>query len=374
MYFTKPARAPRAHHPIRRVALVLSLAWVGCATQSPSQSAAPPAPTAAVQPPLCPPASAPSRELASKPGYVQLTVYVTDPSDKPVAGLKQSDFTASASNKQLPIEFFHDNQNGVPLSLALALDTSGSMLDKLGIADPSNVEDLWNGLAALMVLLNECDEVAALQFGGRRPPGQGYEGSHDNVSSQGDTEVKLLEPLTTDHEFALSSLSYAVPFGKTPLYDAIHESLQTLAAAHYPDRALIVITDGMDTASTTTAQAALDEAAQSRVAIYAIGVGMPHTPAPVLSVVGTLNEHVDVKTLEDLSRPTNGRTFIAPPFWTDGAAAFIGALTSVGVILGQSYSIGVVMPARNSGGGEQPIIRVPSHPEALVQAHRVVPN
>ncbi len=375
MYSTKPARLRLAHNLMRRIwwaALVLSLAGSGCATENVDQSAAGPEPTLQPTLELCPVTVAPNRELASKPGYVQLTVYVTDAADKPVASLKQSDFAAIAGDKRLPIEFFHDNQGGLPLSLEVALDTSGSMLDKLGIEDPINVQNLWGGLAALMAQLNECDEVAALQFGGLRPADSGYDGSHDNASDTGGAELTLVEPLTTDHELALTRLTYVVPFGKTPLYDAIHQSLQTLAAAHYPDRALIVITDGLDTASTRSEQDVLDEATASRVVIYPIGIGNPNAPAFGANLVGLSggNEDVDIETLDDFSSATTGRAFIGASLWTDGGASFTAAMARVGVILGHSYSIGVVMPP---GGGESPAISVPSHPEALVQAHRVIP-
>jgi VWFA-related protein len=377
VYRAKAARPRRAQNLIRRIALAVSLAGAGCAAQSVTPPAPSSAPTVAVQPPLrlCPPASVPPRELAAKPGYAQWTVYVTDQSDKPIAGLKQSDFAASADNQPLPIEFFRDNRGGVPLSLAMVLDTSGSMIYKLGITDPSKLQTIWNQMADVMAQLNECDEVATLQFGGRSPSASDYTWSSDARSDHGAVEIKLAEPLTTDHELALIRLTYVVPSGKTPLYDAIHEGLQTLAAGHYPDRAMIVITDGMDTASTRTEQAVLDEARQSGVAIYAIGVGNPKLPVIERNFVDWSGgiDHVNVDVLKDFSNATDGRTFVVSRLSRDTGAAFVGAQTRVAVILGQSYSIGLIVPPGNSAATENPTITVAGHPSLLVQAHRVIP-
>jgi hypothetical protein len=66
-------------------------------------------------------------EIASKPGYVQYTVTVTDASGNPVPGLKPSDFIVRAGERSLPIKYFREDDGDAPESIVIVVDESGSM-------------------------------------------------------------------------------------------------------------------------------------------------------------------------------------------------------------------------------------------------------
>ncbi len=91
----------------------------------------------------------------------------------------------------------------------------------------------------------------------------------------------------------------------TALYDAIDLSVKTLKASSLPGHVLIVLTDGRDTSSNTSLDAAIAAARDANVAIYPIGIeGQDFDPA----------------ALQQLARETGGRYF---------GAASTGALTAV---------------------------------------------
>ena len=67
-----------------------------------------------------------------------------------------------------------------------------------------------------------------------------------------DRPYRLL-PFTTDHQAAIQRLSLLQANGETALYDSIAEAIgYAQNSADYPNRTIVVITDGMDTKSKIT--------------------------------------------------------------------------------------------------------------------------
>ncbi len=62
------------------------------------------------------------------------------------------------------------------------------------------------------------------------------------------------------------------PIGQTSLYDAVAQGLEHVKQGHWKRTALLVISDGADTASETTFDALLRQAGSTTTPIYAIGV------------------------------------------------------------------------------------------------------
>jgi len=363
--------------PVVLICSAIYLLVAGCAGAGSSVSRIPPpVPTVAARPPLnlCPVADVPPHDLAGKPGYAQFTVSVTDISGEPIRDLKQSDLTVTNGGRSLPVQFFCDNSQGTPMSLAVLVDTSGSMEPKLTMRSFPELREIWNQFADVMARLNQCDEIATWQFGGSVlvNPSEFPLSERARLDPE-KSEVRLVEPLTTDHELGLVRLTYMMTYGMTPLYDAIHEGLHTLAAAHYPDRALLIITDGIDSSSKRAKEAVFAEAQQSGIPIYAIGLGDPNAPESGASFSGEGGGNaIDLGTLKGLSYATGGRTFVASPIRSDRGATFIKSLASFAEILGQSYSIGVVIPPGSLPDHAQPEIRVRNRRDTFVTAHQVL--
>src|ERR1700683_1737304 len=68
----------------------------------------------------------PSLKLRSQPGYVQVTVTVTDSSGNYFTDLKQDDFRVIDGGQQRPIEWFRVDRSA-PVSIGVILDCSRSM-------------------------------------------------------------------------------------------------------------------------------------------------------------------------------------------------------------------------------------------------------
>ena len=355
-----------------------AIALGGCTGTQNHQSILPSAQIAAPLK-LCTPA-APPADLLARPGFTQFAVSVTDSTGKPVTGLKQSDFEARAGGQILPIEYFHEEPNGAPTSIVIVMDLSVSMSTNL-IPYLSKVEAVQKALPDAVNRLNGCDEIAMLVFGGNEFADEQTIGQTLNSGPyQGAraTPIRLLQPLTTDHELALMRVADRKPFGPAPLYDAIQRGLTMLESAHYPNRALIVITDGMDTSSSIKKEDLIANINRSGVPVYAIELGEPNAPSfhtppsvwispypfPIRIGDSTL---VDTGTLEKLTVPNGGQLLIVPHAKYDSSVTLNDELNSTVANLNHEYAIGVVAPA----GSARPEIVVASRHNLKVRAHVV---
>jgi von Willebrand factor type A domain len=222
---------------------------------------------------------------------------------------------------------------------------------KLVVKDERVLQDVRNDLGEAIKNLNKCDEVAAIALGGH-PSNEA-----DNYRKSG--QVRIIQPLTTDHALAVGRITDQVPFGLTALYDGLGEGLQLIESAQYPNRAMIVVTDGLDNTSYAHLDEVLDRATKDGVSIYGIGIGDSRPKPGSVNigpfVMGTDNpDAVDEKTLKSLSEPSGGKYFVVSELAQDNGRTFADAVGKVADRLGSGYSIGVI-GLTTSASGEQPI-------------------
>jgi Ca-activated chloride channel family protein len=172
---------------------------------------------------------------------VLLPVIVTNRSGSVVHGLPASSFTVLEDKAARPIVSF--GSEDVPCSGGVVVDLSGSMQSKTGIAT--------GAMRAFFDTANPEDEAFLL-----------------TVSTRPDT----LSGFTRDFGNLESQLSNARVGGKTALVDTIHLALERLHGAHYPNRALLIISDGMDNHSRYSEMELLHYAQEADVQIYTIGM------------------------------------------------------------------------------------------------------
>jgi VWFA-related protein len=355
-----------------------AIALGGCGGTQNRQSILPSAQIAAPVK-LCTPA-APPADLLARPGFTQIAVSVTDPSGKPVRGLKQSDFEAHASGQILPINYFHEEPNGAPTSIVIVLDLSLSMATEL-VDRMSKIEAVQKSLPEAVNKLNGCDEIAILVFGGNEFADEQNIGQTLNPGPYQDiraTPIRLLQPFTTDHQLALTRVADRRAFGPAPLYDAIQQGLNMLQAAHYQNRALIVIADGVDTSSSTKTQDLITAITRSGAPIYAIELGEPNAPSfryppsiviepiPIPIKIGE-STLIDTRVLEKLTAPNGGQLLIVPHAGYKADVTLKDELNSTVAALNHGYAIGVVAPA----GSPLPEITVAKRPQIKVRAHAI---
>ena len=178
---------------------------------------------------------------------VSLNVTVTDGASKYVTDLNEDEFEVYEDGAKQKLTFFSKTQQ--PISLALLLDTSASMDERMGIAQEAAI-----GFARQM---HKDDQAEVIDF---------------------DSQVRVLSPFTNDAVALEKAIRQTTPNGSTSLYNAIYISLKELkkvkAAATNEIRrqAIVVLSDGDDTSSLIEFDEVLDLAKRSETAIYAIGL------------------------------------------------------------------------------------------------------
>jgi Ca-activated chloride channel homolog len=206
---------------------------------------------------------------------VSLNVTVTE-SGRYVTGLEQDDFEIFEDGARQNITFFSKVQQ--PIALAILLDTSNSMEDKLATA-----------------------QEAATGFVRRM--------KKDDVSEVIDFNSRVLIPqaFTNDVSALERAIRQTNVNGSTSLYNAIYVSLRGLkeerakSAEEIRRQAIVVLSDGDDTSSLIGYDDVLDLAKRSETAIYAIGLRQQETGR------GKFKEAEFV--LRQLSQETGGRVF-----------------------------------------------------------------
>ena len=178
---------------------------------------------------------------------VSLTVTATDASGKYVTDLNQDDFQVFEDGAQQSVTFFSKTQQ--PISLALLIDTSASMEERIGFAQEAAI-----GFARQ---IHKDDQAEVIDF---------------------DSQVRILAPFTNDIPTLEKAIRETAPNGSTSLYNALYISLKDLKkvrAATTSDirrQAIVLLSDGDDTSSLIEFDEVLDLAKRSETVVYAIGL------------------------------------------------------------------------------------------------------
>jgi Ca-activated chloride channel family protein len=210
---------------------------------------------------------------------VSLAVTATDAEKRYVTDLTAKDFTVFEDGVAQDITFF-DHSNA-PVALALLLDTSASMEEKLKTAQEAAI-----GFARR---LRPQDLAELVDF---------------------DTHVQVLQDFTSDPALLEQAIRKTTAEGSTSLYNAVYMSLQEMkkirakSASDIRRQAIVVLSDGEDTSSLLSFDDVLDLAKRSETAVYAIGTRSPEDAALNAK---TFNEADFV--LKQLTQQTGGRVF-----------------------------------------------------------------
>lgn len=262
----------------------------------------------------------PSRQLRSQLGYTQVTVTVTNPGGGYVTGLNKNDFRVYINGQERPVEFLRQDLN-TPVSVGILVDTSGSMQPK--------IQQARAAIAQFLRDLNERDDVFLFAFSDR---------------------PFLLQPFTSDHSLVMSRLGLLHAYGRTALYDVILDGMLMVQRGRYDKKAILVVTDGMDTASHSSLNQDIAQARRMGVLVYSIGIGDPSASSsgmslslgPLIFGSGGDLERVDAETLKMLSNETGAKTFIIREIG-DGEA-LRNSTAAISQELRQQYTVGFLSP------------------------------
>lgn len=202
---------------------------------------------------MCPRGSLQAQEPA-RPTFstgvavVPITALVRDSRNRIVRDLVRDDFQVLEQGQPRRIVDFN-SKNDAPLSVAFLFDTSGSMRLALNLE-----KGVWFIEHFLSQMVPASDEAALFTF--------------HKVLRQ---EV----PFTSDRDRIHRALGHVNPWGLTSLYDAIADTAKRLADRPAPRRAVIVISDGIDTSSALTSQEVSALASAIDVPVYVVAVVSP---------------------------------------------------------------------------------------------------
>jgi Ca-activated chloride channel family protein len=178
---------------------------------------------------------------------VSVAAVVRDRRGRLVRDLDRSDFEVYDAGIRRRIVEFSPAEDG-PVSVAILFDTSGSM----DLAD-----NLANGRLVAQHLLAHLkpgvDEVALYSF---------------------DSGVRRSTGFTEDPDVVRAAVESLDAFGATALYDAVGDVAAQLEARTHRRRAVVLITDGIDTSSTKSAAEVSSIASASDVPVYVVTVGL----------------------------------------------------------------------------------------------------
>jgi Ca-activated chloride channel family protein len=249
--------------------LLVSLLLAGAIGVAGQQQA--PAQPPAGQPPQ------PSQSQVFRGGVelVSLNVTVMD-GPKYVTDLTQDDFEVFEDGALQSLTFFARGQQ--PIALAVLLDTSASMDERLPTAQEAAV-----GFAKR---LKPADAMEVIDF---------------------DSQVHILQTFTADMGALEKAIRQTTANGSTALYNAVYISLKELrkvkaaSAEEIRRQAIVVLSDGDDTSSLVEYDEVLDLAKRSETAIYSIGL-RPQS-------IGRRDFKEAEFVLRQLSQETGGRVF-----------------------------------------------------------------
>ena len=243
--------------------------------------------------------------ISVKTDLVTLAVTVVDARGRFVGGLQQQDFSVFDEREQRPIEFF--SSEDIPATIGLVVDSSSSMRERR--------DDVTVAATAFAAISHPGDEFFTVNFNEAVWPG-----------------LPPGVPFTQDVAQLRAALTAAPARGMTAVYDAVDRALDYLAFGSRDRKALIVVSDGGDNASSRTLDGVLDHARRSGAAVYTVIIVNP-------------NDHgARPGTLKRLAADTGGRAF-AP----DSSAEVVGAFQQIARDIRSGYTIGFVPPESATG-------------------------
>jgi Ca-activated chloride channel homolog len=189
----------------------------------------------------------PAFNATSEVSSVLVPVTVRDKRGRIVATLEKGSFRLQVDGIETPIRSFW-REGGLPLSFTFLVDTSGSMgKRRLGKAREA-IKELTNNLRAQ-------DEVCLITFGA--------------------AEVKRRLPFGSSRSMLDPTLEALKGFGTTALYDMLTISPNAMEGASNIRRAIILFTDGVDTASEMTPDDAVRVLSSLQDPLYVLGIEPP---------------------------------------------------------------------------------------------------
>jgi Ca-activated chloride channel family protein len=228
---------------------------------------------------------------------VVLNITVTDKAGQYVPGLRLPDFTILEDGKEVSTQLVSSfSVHESPFASVVLLDTSGSMESRLSLARSAAIRFLDR--------LREEDVAAVYKF---------------------DSKVEQVQEFSTGRDLAPMAFGVRAK-GMTTLNDAIVDAARALSARPEKRKAIIVLSDGLDTYSKASSEKAVESALAIGASIYAVDMSAAEGPG--------FHNQQSAAILKSFAEKSGGR-FVATP----GGPALRDAFASIAEELGHQYTI-----------------------------------
>jgi Ca-activated chloride channel homolog len=273
----------------------------------------------------------PTTTFRSSVDLVALNVVVTDGEQKYVSGLNPSDFAVFEDGIQQDVSFF--GASNVPIDLAILLDTSASMTGKMHLVQQAAIgflDTLRPGDRATIVDIKDA--------------------------------TKVMFPLGEDLAAATQAIQSTVPRGGTALYNGTYLTLKELskerrANSEVRRQAIVVLSDGDDTASLVSYDDLMDLAKQSGIAIYTITMRSKYLVTQAASRGHSYFSQSEFG-MKALAQETGARAFFPTQI-----GELAGVYASIAQELATQYAIGYASKnPKLDGGYRRVIVRIADKP------------
>ena len=248
-----------------------------------------------------------NRLLKSGIEVISVAATVRDPEGRLVTGLAREAFDIFEDGERQTItQFTHER---VPIGLGVLLDTSDSMYGK-------RMQDARTAVNRfLFELLDASDEFFILAF------------NH---------EPHVVTKWTNSPDIVRGALDALRPSGGTAAYDAVLAALPLIERRNRERAALLLISDGADTASTATLRDVRSALVRSDAFAYAIAIDSAEPKA--------INTRVNPTALREITDDSGGRTEVAR-----NMDDLIGATGRIAEELNNQYVLGYTSPRGADG-------------------------
>jgi Ca-activated chloride channel family protein len=264
---------------------------------------------------------------------------VTDTRGRYVADLAADDFAVYEDGQPQQISHFEYSQD-LPVSVGVVLDTSGSMERRIRTAA--------DAVERFVRTIHEDDDIFLMTFSG---------------------SPELRQDFTDDRNRLATVLRRLNVGGGTALYDAMEDSLRKVKRGKHQKKAILLITDGEDTASSATFDDANRAIREAELLVYSLGIaasssalseripvgtgGPAGLPFPIPGIPGgrgtrtpaSSGDTVDMNVLNSFADASGGRSWLISGTWTEGRGNKIEqALDEIALELRNQYTIGYYPP------------------------------
>jgi Ca-activated chloride channel family protein len=233
--------------------------------------------------------------IAVDSSTVVMNATILDRNGSHVSGLKKAQFSIFEDGVEQQIDFFEAGET--QFAAVILLDSSGSMEERVSLARAAAIRFLDG--------LRPTDSAAIYRFDSKVALVQDFSNSRD----------------VTEKIFDVKS------YGMTVLNDAVYKAAKDLETRPEKRRAIIVLSDGADTMSGRSADAALKAALAANAVIYTVDMSSPES--------GAKQKMENATALKKFAEKSGG-TYVSTP----GGVAMREAFEKIVTELGVQYTLG----------------------------------